>query len=391
MPRVKKIQTQEEQKTPSISEIWEALQKTKPEKVKLDQVYLDPNNPRLEVSKRELIPDKRLIEPGIQQGCLERLKDFGVKDLVESIRTSGFCTIDRVVLRPLDKDKYIVVEGNRRVAALMTLRDEYYKRGIPVSENILNGILEFEALVYEGDRQDIAWIIQGFRHAPEAIMAWEDFPKAKFFAELEMKGRKATEIARTFSVKPRKRVSELIRSYYGFQQAKDDDDYGDQLIPDKHFSFFNQIIFPTPELRDKWLDWNDAEKRFRNAENLNEFLSWIVQGKITISTDTRDDLPKLLFQPEYRDILERFREKDNIQDSHKEIVRREPKPAPSPDIPEILGNLKRMKNEIDMLPLTPISGLGKTSEEREQRSQILTLLNELVEALKRQIKMLIVE
>ena len=391
MPGLEKIENpKEEQEMLILSEIWEEMQKMEPETVRLEQVYLDPNNPRLEVLKLEPVPDERLAEPGIQQACLEQLRNFGIKDLVESIRTSGFCTIDRVVLRPVDKDKYIVVEGNRRAAALLTLKGEHDKGRVTLPESILKGILEFEALVYEGERQDIAWIVQGFRHAPEAIMEWEDFSKAKFFAELEGKGKSAPEIAKTFSVRPRKKVSDLIRSYHGFQQAKEDEDYGYQLDPDKHFSFFNQIIFVRPELR-KWLDWDDAKRRFRDAEELNEFLSWVVSKKVDISPTTRDYLPQLLFQPEYKDILEAFEREEglDIHECRRRIEERKPKPPP--DISGILMGLRKMKGEIDVLPLTPISRLGKTPEEKEQKSQILTLLNEIVEALKRQIRMLTVK
>jgi hypothetical protein len=280
MPGLKNIKNpKEEEKIRVVSEIWEEMQKMKPQKVKLHELYLDPNNPRLEILKPEPVPSERLIEPGIQQACSEQLRKFGLNDLVESVKTSGFCTIDRVVLRRFDKDKYIVVEGNRRVAALKRLQEEHNKGRITLEENKLNGILEFEALIYGGDRQDIAWIVQGFRHAPEAIKEWEDFSKAKFFTELEGKGKNATEIAQFFSVRPRKQVSNLIHSYQGFQQAKGDEDYGDQLEPDKHFSFFSQIIFVKEELR-KWLGWDDAERKFGNTENLNKFLSWIFLKKL---------------------------------------------------------------------------------------------------------------
>jgi len=395
MPGLDNIENpKEEEKIRVVSEIWEEMQKMKPQMVRLEQVYLDANNPRLEALKPEPTPDERLAEPGIQLECLERLKKFDIKGLAESIRTSGFCTLDRVVLRRLDEDKYIVVEGNRRVAALKVLQEEHSGGRITLKpESILDGILQFEALVYEGDNPDIAWVIQGFRHAPEAIKEWEDFSKAKFFAELERKGKSASEIARAFSVRPRADVANPIRSYYGFQQAKEDEDYGDRLMPFDHFGFFSQVIFAKTELRDKWLDWDDNERRFRNTENLSKFLSWIADGKITISPATRDDLPKLLFQLNCADILERFEEEKgtNIQQCSGWIKVREFKPSPLLDIPGILESLGRIKNEIDMLPLTPISGLGETSEGKEQKSQILTLLNEIVEAVKRQIKMLSVE
>jgi|GEM_PF-1179818 len=392
MPRREEIKTSKEaQEILVVSEMWEEMQKMKPQPVRLEQVYLDPNNPRLEALKREPVPDERLTEPRIQQACLERLENLGIKDLVASISTSGFCTIDRVVLRRLDSDKYIVVEGNRRVAALHALQEEHSKGRIELPGNILNGILVFEALVYEGDKPDIAWVIQGFRHAPQAIKEWEDFSKAKFFAELERKGKSAPEIAKAFSVRPRADVSNLIRSYYGFQQAKEDEDYGDRLIPFDHFGFFSQVIFPKPELRDKWLRWDDNERRFRDTENLSKFLSWIADGKITISPDTRDDLAKLLFQANCADILETFEQEKgvNIRRCSGWIKVREPLPLPG--ISGSLESLRRIRNEIDRLPLTPISLLGKTSEEKEQKSQILTLLNEIVEAVKRQIRMLSAE
>ena len=386
----KKIGSNEEEKNPIVSEIWEEMQKMEPERVRLDQVYLDPNNPRLEVLKREPTPDERVTELGVQQGCLEHLKELGVKDLMGSIRTSGFCTIDRIVLKSLDKNNYIVVEGNRRVAALK-IQDEEHKKGrITIPDDILKGIQEFEALVYKGERSDIAWIVQGFRHAPEAIKEWKDYSKAKFFAELENTGRTATEIAKIFNVRPKADVGDLIRSYYGYQQAKSDEDYGEQLIPSKHFGFFSEVIFKGKGLKEEWLGWNSTKREFRKPENLNKFLSWIVDNKITITPETRGYLPKLLLRPDYEAILARFEEEKGvtIRECIKWMELKEPKPVPSPDIPEIIDNLKRMKDQIDMLPLRPIKILGKTSEEKEQKDQILTLLNELVDALNDQIKML---
>ncbi len=289
------------------------------------------------------------------------------------------------MLRPLNS-VYLVVEGNRRVAALKVLQGEHGKGRITIPESILSGILEFEALVYKGDRSDIAWIVQGFRHAPEAIKEWEDFSKAKFFSELERQGKKASDIAKTFIVRPKK-VSELIRSYYGFQQAKDDEDYGDLLDPLKHFSFLTLIIFARKELIE-WLGWDDTERNFGNAENLNKFLSWIFLRKIDISPTTRDYIPQLLFNSEYSDILDAFEREESLDIHECRIRIEERKPKPSPDISGLLAILKRIKTEIDVLPLTLIKRLGKTSEENELKSQMLNLLRDLVEALKIQIDFL---
>lgn len=388
MPKTKvtKSTPQEVQEILVLSEIWEEMQKMTPQKVKLDQVYLDPNNPRLEVFKREPVPEDRVTESGIQAATLEHLRSIGIEDLIESIRASGFCTIDRIVLKPLH-DKYMVVEGNRRIAALKVLQDEHNKGRITIPQNILEGLLEFEALVYKGERDDIAWIVQGFRHAPEAIKEWDDYSKAKFFSELERRGKKASDIAKMFNIKPRNLVPELIRSYCGFQQAAENENYGGQLDPKGHFSFFTQIIFVKPELR-KWLGWEDTAREFGNLENLNKFLSWIFLKKIDISPTTRDYLPQLLSNQDYSDILDMFeREKGlDIHECRISVDNRKPKPAP--DISQLLLRLDRIKTEIDILPLTRIKKLGKTKEEKEQKGKVISLLHELKDTVEMQISFL---
>jgi len=99
----------------------------------------------------------------------------------------------------------------------------------------------------------------------------------------------------------------------------------------------------------------------------------------------------LLFQLNCADILERFEQEKGLTIRQCSGLIKLREPLPLPDISGSLDSLRRIKNEIDRLLLTPISGLGKTSEEKEQKNQILTLLNEIVEAVKRQIKMLSVE
>jgi len=107
------------------TEIWSELLKMKPIKVKLEQVYLDPNNPRVEVPMKKKVPEDRIYEKGIQEGCLEKLKEGGLFDLIGSIKNCGFSTVDRVVLRHLKNEKYIVVERNRRVATLKILVESH--------------------------------------------------------------------------------------------------------------------------------------------------------------------------------------------------------------------------------------------------------------------------
>lgn len=124
-------------------EIWDEFLKMGPTEAKLEQVYLDPNNPRVEIPKKEPIPEARILEDEIQRDCLEKLKEVGLFDLIGSISNSGFSIVDRVVLRPLKDEKYVVVEGNRRIAALKILAESHRKGHLTLPEKIIKGILKF--------------------------------------------------------------------------------------------------------------------------------------------------------------------------------------------------------------------------------------------------------
>lgn len=396
MPRRKKMKTLEGgQEIAAVSGIWEELQKMEPKQVKIGQLYLDPNNPRLAIIKKEPMSVERVIEEGIQIRVLEDLKKhprIGIADLLESIVANGFSTINRVVLKPLNEDKYVVVEGNRRVAALKILTKQQKNGYRTLPENILNGILEFEALVYTGDNPNIAWIVQGVGHTP-GVKQWERLPTAKFYADLEKKGINPQEIASMFGPKPRE-VTNLIRAYYGFRQAEEDEDYGSEIDPAEHLGFFDEIIFVKEQLKN-WVGWDERERKFRNTEVLKNYLRLILartkDGRrvIDISPTTRKTLPKLVTEPKYSELFERLLEGElTIHDCAKTTDAIEKGPKPPITIGEILEGLKATKEQISTLPIPDIKRLGRTEEEREQKREILNVMIELFETLKIQIDFL---
>jgi len=373
---------------PKNTEIWAELSNMEPKKVKLEQIYLDPNNPRFEAPGKERVYDERIIEKEIQQECLQKMREIGITDLTESIKTSGFWTVDRVVLRPLDTEQYVVVEGNRRITALKTLLNSHKKGTITLPRHILNGIEEFEVLIYKGNNPEIAWIIQGFRHTP-GIKSWERYPKAKFLAGFEKEtGKSLSEIASIFGIKPVKKITHLIRSYYAFEQARNDDEYGDMLGPNK-FGHFDEIIMEKDSLQ-KWMGWNDDQREFTRTDNLKKYLSWAIpeeegmKPKIDISPATRDTLSKLV-QPENKKLLDKFEEdKLDIRQCRDELLKEETK-REKIDISDIIENLQEMERMINTLPIPQLQ-LAKSKEEKSQKEKLCKILEDLNNILKLQIK-----
>ena len=367
-------------------EIWQKLAELKPLRVNLSQVFLDPNNPRLETPKRERIPEERASEPELQMHYRELIESkIGVKDLLESIKTCGFSTVDRIVIKSIGDDNYIVLEGNRRLAALKILDEQHRKGQLDLEEGIINSIKSFEALVYEGEDSDIAWFIQGHRHA-SGIKEWDDYQKGKFITKMFESGKTPTEIAKMFGLRRNAEVMRLIRSYYAFEQAKEDEDYGEDFDTGK-FGIFYHVVFAKPSIRE-WLEWDDNEKKFKNVDNLAKFVSMIVpdekgQTKLTVSPRTRDILPKLL-QPKYEHLLEEFSDGKKTLEECGDIIREDEK-APIIDITGAIFDLTKTKKIIAILPIAQIQ-LAETEEELKQKNEITKLLQDLLKLAQQQLK-----
>lgn len=376
---------------PKKVEVWAEMSNMGSQKVQLDQIFLDPNNPRIDKPGKEQIADDRIPEAAVQQDCLQQLQKQGIGDLIESVRTSGFWVVDRIVLRPLVANQFVVVEGNRRVAALKTLQSAHTKGKVDLPDDIHNGIITIEALVYHGKNSEIAWIIQGFRHTP-GIKSWEKYPTARFLAEFEKKSKKdVREIAAIFSGMGRSGVTLSLRSFYAFEQSRSDEDYGDRLDPEK-FGLFDEIVFKKPTLQ-VWLGWDDKKRKFTNDDNLKKFLSWTTapegeKPKLTVSKTTRDLLGELVI-PEKKKLLadlEKEIEKDDfdLEQFHEKLFREKERKEPI-DITEILDHLKSTEKIINILPVPKIK-LASSPEEKKQRSDIVKILKTLVAIINVQIK-----
>jgi ParB-like chromosome segregation protein Spo0J len=111
--------------------------------VTLGVIFLDPNNPRFETKVK--VADSSVKELTVQQSALARMDDFGIDDLKESIKKVGFVQIDKIVVRPLKPDGFVVVEGNRRVAALKSLEKELNEKEIEL-EDVRNSILNLKVI-----------------------------------------------------------------------------------------------------------------------------------------------------------------------------------------------------------------------------------------------------
>ncbi|MFA5167311.1 MAG: ParB/Srx family N-terminal domain-containing protein [Candidatus Omnitrophota bacterium] len=249
--------------------------------VDIDQLLLDPNNPRFaELGESpEEIPEARFGEKNIQNEAMRKMKfeKFDVSELRDTIKMLGFLPIDKVVVKPWknkDSGKYVVIEGNRRITALKWLIELHDVGKETLTQGFLDSIKRFEVLNVEDESNPelIKWIIPGLRHV-SGIKEWGPYQKAKTVFYLREAGKSAQEAAQSLGLSVAN-ANRLWRAFLALEQMYKDEDIGADHVDSKLYSYFEEV-FRKPNIRE-WLDWKEDERAFKNTKNLKNFYSWIL-------------------------------------------------------------------------------------------------------------------
>lgn len=83
--------------------------------VNISELIFDPKNPRLPQNLQGVRDEKKIIEYMVGYG--------NILELMESIAETGYSDAEPLLVVKDKKDKYIVVEGNRRLAAVKLLNN----------------------------------------------------------------------------------------------------------------------------------------------------------------------------------------------------------------------------------------------------------------------------
>lgn len=137
----------------------------------ISQLNLDKENPRLpDTVARD---EKEIIK--------YLASKTGIEDLMISIGVNGFFPGEAIVVTPGKNDKYIVLEGNRRLAALRLLQDPSLSDNIRsirrASEDAIHRPQEIPGYIV--DSRDDALQYLGFRHI-SGVQRWDPMAKARY-------------------------------------------------------------------------------------------------------------------------------------------------------------------------------------------------------------------
>ena len=288
--------------------------------IPLQQIYLDPNNPRFTAADWDYIPVGHWDKPDIQEVALRRLvADFDVEKLRMSMEVNGFLPIDRVIVKRFADDKYVVLEGNRRICAAKLI-GQFAIDGSNVSSAVLESLVAIPCLQYTGTDDDAAWVFQGLRHI-SGVTEWSAFNKAKLLVEqMEKDSLSLTQVGKRFGLTPHG-AGQWVRGYCAFNQARQSSDYINE-VDERSYTYFQELFGRSSSPIREWLGWNEDNYEFTNKLNLDEFISWLYprpdsgnEGGTTKKGDfgkrrlaRRDDLRQLsILIVGQKDLFEQFR------------------------------------------------------------------------------------
>ncbi|MDI6771632.1 MAG: hypothetical protein QME77_03490 [bacterium] len=251
--------------------------------IDLDQLLLDPNNPRFAElgDNDEPVPELRIAEERVQRDTFDRMKSkrFDVTELRDTIKAVGYLPMDRIVVkswagnREGARPKYVVVEGNRRVAALRWLKELHDTGRETLTEEQLRNFTHLPALLLDHERapETIGWILPGLRHV-SGVKEWGPYQRARAVHILREAGNSPQEVAQSLGL-PTRAANQLWRSYLALEQMRSDEEFGEEADP-RMYSYFEEIM-RRPNVRD-WFAWSDAERGFTNHSRTRELYAWMV-------------------------------------------------------------------------------------------------------------------
>ncbi len=252
--------------------------------VKPDRLLLDPNNYRFHDldAYKPVVSRRRYGEASVQtraMNLLQSMEEFELPALKDSILTNGYVRLEQIVVEEYDQDdngkRYLVVEGNRRVAAIRLLLDEYQNALITIPNDTLATLKKLPALEIEGSQEERAIFRQtlmAIRHVA-GIREWGPYQQAKLIAELyEQEERQFGKVAQRVGIKAQE-VGRRYRAIKALKQMEEDEEFGEYAIPKLYALFHEAISAPVVK---KWLGWSDENFLAENPDARRAFYELLV-------------------------------------------------------------------------------------------------------------------
>jgi len=259
----------------------------------IKNLFLDPNNYRfVDNENYRNVSEDKLTDPNIQKRTrrfIEGEKRENIKDLILSFKANGFLDVDVIQVRDLGDNKYLVIEGNRRVTALKALQEDYEYNSADIGKLNPEIFKKVPFEIHDNESKEKHLIIMGLKHI-SGNKKWSVLNQAKLIYDYlnpywgtEEYYAKENELCNSLGIsKQLLRTSQ--RAYHLIIQYKNSD-FGDQF-KSSDYSIFIEIV-KKPAIKE-WLNWDDQNYIAQNSANLERLFSWISKNYELIDEENDD-------------------------------------------------------------------------------------------------------
>lgn len=253
--------------------------------VPVTQLMLDDENPRL-IS---------IADNATQEGIVKAMwREMAVSEVALSIAANGFFKEEPLFVIPKDKEtdpqkkRYVVVEGNRRLTAVMLLTDDALRGRVKATDlprltaAQKDKLKELPVSVYPTRRE--LWEYFGFRHV-NGPKEWDSFSKAAYVAKVKREyGVALPEIARRIGDQ-NSTVERIYRGYVLLEQAEKEAGFLRENRVKNRFHFSHLY---TAADYDEFLSYlgltkasslNESPVKRANLPKLKEVMTWLFGSK----------------------------------------------------------------------------------------------------------------
>lgn len=238
-----------------------------------DRLHFDRRNPRLVgFGIQPKTPEKEIVELLWSQ--------MAVDEVAMSIAANGFFPHEPLIVA-FEGGKWVVIEGNRRLAAVRTLLDEELRAELAGNIAIKKKSLETvqELPVIESTREE-SWRYLGFRHV-NGPARWGSFAKASYIAQVHREYEVSLEDIAAQIGDRHRTVQRLYRALMVLEQANRAKVYRDGSHTKKNLPFSHLYTGLDYEGFQEFLSLSPEENESENPvppkklPQLGELLTWL--------------------------------------------------------------------------------------------------------------------
>ena len=255
--------------------------------VSLGNLYLDPNNFRfVDNPDYRRVDDEDVFEAEVQrltQTLVAGKSQEHIQDLIASIKENGWLEIDPILVEKRQSGKFLVVEGNRRVATLKHLQRQYQDGATHLDKLDVALFSKVPVVLYEAADERQHMVMMGLHHI-SGKRRWPAINRALALKRLreQFKGD-ADAVCRALGIS-KQDFNRSVRAL-SLVDAYRESDYGDQFKADQ-YSLFRDVL-GRPAIRE-WLGWNDRTSVATKRDNLDRLFNWMSEIVDTEDEDADD-------------------------------------------------------------------------------------------------------